>query len=124
MMKNWRLAAAFLPALLLAPCTAFSQTDVCERAGQTLSMPDLTECEQLKLNREDARLNAEYKAVMKGLTKVQRTTLRTKQRAWIKKRDKACKLEEDSGQAGLLDHISCLHEWTRKRADEIAAMRK
>lgn len=88
------------------------------------SMVDLIEEAQTELAKEDKRLNAEWKAVMSMLTPEQKKELRKKQRAWIKARDENCKLEEDSGQAGSLEHFGCLREMTQKRADELEAMRK
>ncbi len=98
-------------------------TDVCKQAFEEGNMAGMTECTQAELEKEDKRLNAEYKAVMSKLNAAQKKELRTKQRAWIKARDKDCKLEEDSGSAGLLNHVSCLNEWTKKRADELASMK-
>lgn len=100
-----------------------SGDDYCKNAYATGNMPGMIECEGDALKVEDKRLNQEYKTVMSKLDKDQKKALRTKQRAWIKDRDKACKAEEDGGQAAELDHVSCLKEWTKKRADELAAMR-
>lgn len=103
--------------------TEESEQDYCKNAYATGNMPGMIECEGDALKVEDKRLNQEYKTVMSKLDKDQKKALRTKQRAWIKDRDKACKAEEDGGQAAELDHVSCLKEWTKKRADELAAMR-
>lgn len=100
-----------------------SNADYCRQAFETGNMPDMTECTQEELQTEDKRLNTEYKRVMKNLDSSAKKELRTRQRAWIKARDKACKLEEDNGQAGMLNHVSCLKEWTKKRANELAGMR-
>lgn len=99
-----------------------SDADYCRQAFEIGNMPGMTECTQEELQTEDKRLNTEYKRVMKNLDASAKKELRTRQRAWIKARDKACKLEEDSGQAGLLNHVSCLKEWTKKRANELAGM--
>lgn len=100
-----------------------SEQDYCKQSFEEGNMVGMTECTEEELSKEDKRLNAEYKAVMSKLDLAQKKELRTKQRAWIKARDQKCKLEEDSGQAGMLNHVSCLNEWTKKRADELAAMR-
>lgn len=97
--------------------------DVCKQAFEEGNMSGMTECTQAELEKEDKRLNAEYKATMSKLNAAQKKELRTKQRAWIKARDKDCKLEQDSGSAGLLNYVSCLNEWTKKRADELASMK-
>lgn len=102
---------------------AASEQDYCKQSFEEGNMVGMTECTEEELSKEDKRLNAEYKAVMSKLDTAQKKELRTKQRAWIKARDQKCKLEEDSGQAGMLNHVSCLNEWTKKRADELAAMR-
>lgn len=106
-----------------AQSPAASEQDYCKQSFEEGNMVGMTECTEEELSKEDKRLNAEYKAVMSKLDPAQKKELRTKQRAWIKARDQKCKLEEDSGQAGMLNHVSCLNEWTKKRADELAAMR-
>lgn len=111
------------PAPTEEKTTEESEQDYCKNAYATGNMPGMIECEGDALIVEDKRLNQEYKTVMPKLDKDQKKALRTKQRAWIKDRDKACKAEEDGGQAAELDHVSCLKEWTKKRADELAAMR-
>lgn len=111
------------PAPTEEKATEETEQDYCKNAYATGNMPGMIECEGDALKVEDKRLNQEYKAVMSKLDKDQKKSLRTKQRAWIKDRDKACKAEEDGGQAAELDHVSCLKEWTKKRADELAAMR-
>ncbi len=97
--------------------------EYCKQAFENGITADMIECTQVELQREDNRLNVEYKKVMSKLNSTQKLELRTEQRAWIKTRDRTCKLEEDTGSAGWLNHISCLKELTKKRADELAKMK-
>ena len=100
-----------------------SEQDYCKEAYATGNMPGMTECEEEKLKVEDKRLNQEYKAVMAKLDAKQKKELRSVQRKWIKDRDADCKLDPDGGQAAVLENVSCLREWTEKRADDLAAMK-
>lgn len=117
------VSGALLSALFILSAAHASEQDYCKEAFAIGNMPGMTECSSMELEAEDKRLNAEYKAVMAKLDAKQKKELRSVQRKWIKDRDADCKLEEDGGQAAALNHVSCLKEWTKKRADELAAMK-
>jgi uncharacterized protein YecT (DUF1311 family) len=79
------------------------------------------ECSGDEYDRQDKRLNAAYKAVIKS-----NPELKKSQREWIKSRDKLCaKPSEDSETAHLWDmHYLCLSEITEKRAIELEELTK
>ena len=123
-MKNLLVLTFCLLAGLASTSNANpSSEEFCKKATADGVMPDMIDCTQADLDKEDKRLNAEYKEAMKRLNVAQKKELRSVQRAWIKNRDKACKLEADGGQAGILNNLGCLLEWTKKRADELAEIR-
>ena len=111
------------PAISPSPALAPEPQQQTQEEAHIPSMPEMIEQTQDELAEEDKRLNAEWKAVMSMLNPQEKKALRTKQRAWIKARDEYCKLDPDGGQAAVLENVSCLKEWTKKRADELAAMR-
>lgn len=117
------MSVALLSALFILSSAHASEQDSCKKAFAIGNMPGMTECSSIELEAEDKRLNANYKAVMAKLDTKQKKELRSVQRKWIKDRDADCKLEEDGGQAAELNHVSCLNEWAKKRADELAAMK-
>lgn len=80
-------------------------------------MPSMIECSNTELEKQDKRLNFNYKQAMK--VAYDKKLLRNIQRQWIKDRDKKCVLEADSGQAGMLNHVECLRQFTEQRADEL-----
>ncbi len=100
---------------------AVGDDDFCKNAMTTV---DLLSCAEMELEKQDKRLNANYKKVMAKLSAEDKKALRTKQRKWIKDRDADCKPEPDSGTAGNLNSVGCLSNWTQKRADELEAMLK
>ena len=116
-------SATLLTVLFILSAAHAADQDYCKEAFAIGNMPGMTECSSMELEAQDKRLNAEYKAVMAKLDAKQKKELRSVQRKWIKDRDADCKLEEDGGQAAELNHVSCLKEWTKKRADELAAMK-
>ena len=104
-------------ALLLA--TASPELDRCLNSGEaergvTLAMAD---CLQAELRRADGRLNRAYGATMQRLPARRKVTLRTAQRAWLKRRDATCDkvTGPDKGTIQQLDYPSCLIDQTDKR---------
>jgi uncharacterized protein YecT (DUF1311 family) len=83
------------------------------RAGQNPVQQGM--CVQAELSRQDARLNFAYQHLMKNYkpSSVTAGELRVEQRAWLKERDTACKLNGDT-----VDNV-CLVDRTTKRADEL-----
>ncbi|MGY1458182.1 lysozyme inhibitor LprI family protein [Luteimonas sp. A534] len=82
--------------------------------GVTAAMLD---CSRAELDRQDSRLNAAYKEAMAATA--DRDGLRAIQRQWIKDRDAVCAIEDDGGTAATLNHVECLVQETKKRADEL-----
>lgn len=80
-------------------------------------MFDMIECSSHELERQDKRLNENYKAAMARSS--DKKSLRSKQRQWIKDRDATCKFDPDGGSAARLEHSECLWQFTAKRADEL-----
>lgn len=74
------------------------------------------ECSGDEYDRQDKRLNAAYKAVIKS-----KPELKTEQRSWIKSRDESCvEPNENIETAHLWDmHYLCLSKITEKRAIEL-----
>ncbi|WP_369326430.1 lysozyme inhibitor LprI family protein [Alcaligenes nematophilus] len=84
-------------------------------------MPDMIECSNKEAALQDARLNAAYKAAMTAIA--DKDGLRTKQRQWIKDRDRECALDKDGGQAAMLTSYDCVATKTAQRAAELEAIR-
>lgn len=89
--------------------------------GVTVAMAD---CASAEIEVQDARLNAAYQQVMRGLEEGPRQKLRDAQRAWIKFRDTKCAAEsQGGGTMDMLNGGSCILEATARRATELQAMR-
>lgn len=86
--------------------------------GVTSSM---VQCSGAEFDRQDARLNLNYKAAMGNLQEPQKTLLRDAQRAWIKYRDSNCDLYArlTGGTIDRINSSSCMLEATAQRADEL-----
>jgi uncharacterized protein YecT (DUF1311 family) len=72
-------------------------------------------CEQKELVNQDARLNKAYQQLMQQYSgqDEKRTTLRTEERSWLKKRDYDCKVDGNTIDG------TCLVKKTSERADEL-----
>ena len=72
-------------------------------------------CAQAELNRQDARLNKAYQALMAqfGADQPKKIQLRDDERAWLKKRDYGCKIDGNTIDNG------CLMQKTASRADAL-----
>ena len=84
------------------------------------NMVAMQECSAAEYTRQDVRLNLAYKAAMAKVS--DKNSLRNQQREWIKKRDSECTLEEDGGQAAMLNLSECVLQITSQRADELESM--
>jgi uncharacterized protein YecT (DUF1311 family) len=84
-------------------------------------MPDMIDCSADEANRQDIRLNKAYKIAMSKTA--DKNKLKIRQRAWIKERDKTCKLDDEGGQAAMLDHYECIASKTADRASELEAIK-
>lgn len=100
--------------------TAYSQC-MDKSDGVTTNMVDCTTAE---LQRQDARLNQNYKAAIKELTPEKQKQLRDIQRLWIQFRDAECGFYSDL-TGGTIDRIfssSCLLKQTKVRADDLGEL--
>jgi uncharacterized protein YecT (DUF1311 family) len=82
---------------------------------------DMFECNGEELDRQDARLNDNYKKLMSKLSRDRNKALLKAQRAWIKFRDAHCDfyLDPAGGSADRLLSSICLVETTANRAKEL-----
>jgi uncharacterized protein YecT (DUF1311 family) len=79
----------------------------------------MIQCSEEEAGRQDARLNAAYKAAMARVA--DKNALRAAQRKWIVSRDKEC--TDDGGQAGALNATECVAIKSARRANELEMMR-
>ncbi len=89
--------------------------------GVTVAMAGCTNAE---LQKQDARLNRAYKAAMAKRSKPQQASLRTAQRAWIKRRDAECQEDLTGGTIDMLNIGGCHLSMTTVRAVELERMVK
>jgi uncharacterized protein YecT (DUF1311 family) len=84
--------------------------DACVNRADAV-MPEYGECGGAFLDREDARLNQIWRAVMEAIGESSKETLRDEQRAWLAYRDKTCLFylnEMEYGQNGrYLSYYAC-----------------
>jgi len=83
---------------------------------------DMLDCIGEEYRRQDARLNAFYKAVSAKLEPARRKPLLDAQRAWIQYRDLNCKFyaDPDGGTMATIEANSCMLTMTAARAQELA----
>ena len=81
-------------------------------------------CTYDEVNRQDLRLNQNYRVVMKNLTTVRQQSLTKAQKLWVQFRDANCAfyLDPDGGTMARQLAAMCVLTMTRDRADEIAQM--
>lgn len=91
--------------------------------GVTAGMID---CITAEHKRQDARLNAAYKALMADLPPARKTPLQEAQRAWIKFRDANCNfyLDPDGGSLARVQANDCMMTTTASRALELEKLRQ
>jgi uncharacterized protein YecT (DUF1311 family) len=91
--------------------------------------PSLFECNGDELDRQDARLNDNYKKLMSKLSRDQRKVLLEGQRAWMIFRKTSCELSyqhaggNDGGSAARLGYSGCFLTMTAARATELKDLR-
>lgn len=91
---------------------------------------ETADCLGAELREADASINSAYQQLMLKLPEVEKASLRTAQRAWIKQRDATCKLDTKEGNRDrwykvlLQDYgqTVCVTRFTRKRTAELSAM--
>ena len=81
---------------------------------------DMIDCMQAEYEKQDKRLNAVYKVVMKGTEGTRARDLKEAQRAWLKFRDLNCGyIYNGEGTIARVAGASCLMQMTADRADEL-----
>lgn len=117
-----RIAIALACTLLTATACAATLSPLHSKciAQAESSMPEMIQCSEEEAGRQDARLNAAYKAAMARVA--DKNALRAAQRKWIVSRDKAC-ADDDGGQAGMLNATECVAIKSARRANELEMMR-
>lgn len=97
----------------ITPGLSDRYTGCVARAGRNTVQSGL--CAQSELAAQDARLNKSYQQVMRQLASqpARRTALRNAQRSWLRARDYACKIDQDT-----IDN-TCLVTRTAARANEL-----
>ena len=91
--------------------------------------PNLFECNGDELDRQNARLNDNYKKLMSKLSRDQKKVLLDAQRAWIIFRKTSCELSyqhaggDDGGSAARFEFSGCFLTMTATRATELNDLR-
>lgn len=88
--------------------------------------PAMMRCEASEFVRQDARLNAAYRAARTRLRGDERTELRDVQRRWIAARDAGCQAEYDAGGGGQISELNqsgCRLRETIARTMELERLR-
>jgi uncharacterized protein YecT (DUF1311 family) len=101
----------------VAPAGLSDRYMTCQaRAGSNTVQQGI--CAQTEMGAQDARLNKAYQEVMRQLAKTpdKRLALRTEQRSWLKARDYACKVDQET------INNTCLVTRTATRANELERM--
>lgn len=78
----------------------------------------LLDCNGAEIDRQDARLNRTYRAVMARLAPPARTKLRASERAWIVERDRSCRRDSKAAEGGTLASViysGCILDRTIER---------
>lgn len=98
--------------------------------GANAGEGELRECLAQDLRDSDKRINAVYKALMGSLDEAAKVTVRDAQRAWLKKRDRACDLDSketdrEKWLQGILadqERSVCVVRYTFTRVAELDAL--
>lgn len=91
---------------------------------------EISQCLGDELRLEDQRINESYQALMKKLGEAEKTALRDVQRAWLKKRDAACRLDNKESNrerwfAAILQDTrktTCVVRFTRARTAQLDSL--
>jgi uncharacterized protein YecT (DUF1311 family) len=126
MSTSKRFSSILCVVLFCLPASrVFAQTD-CETQEAGASKA----CIEQSMRDSDKRINDVYKKVMTSLSKPAKADLRKQQRAWLKSRDKACKLDnKESNREKWMQNILassqtaiCVIRYTKARETELAAI--
>ncbi|WP_076998268.1 lysozyme inhibitor LprI family protein [Variovorax sp. KK3] len=116
---------AFTHAANAADPALSKQYSACmdKAGGVTAGMID---CIGAEVQRQDAKLNAAYKALMSSVVPARQTQLRDAQRAWIKYRDANCAfyLDPDGGTLARVEANDCVLTSTAARAAELERLKQ
>ncbi|MBI1682180.1 lysozyme inhibitor LprI family protein [Caulobacter hibisci] len=118
-------APAFADAPKIDPEKEYTPAyDRCLNSGDALKgvTVAMAGCTNAELQKQDARLNRAYKAAMATRSKARQATLRTAQRAWIKRRDAECQQDLTGGTIDMLNIGGCHLSMTTVRAVELERM--
>lgn len=99
----WRPADAASVVRLLS-----KEYDTCSHSGA-----DMTACSRQESQRQDDRLNRDYKALLAKLSPAHRNVIRQAQRQWLTRRDRLC-----ARSAGAAEAL-CIAGSTAARADDL-----
>ena len=92
--------------LLALPARADDAYDACLREADA-SMREMGDCGGAWIEREDARLNAAWQALLAELPEESQPMLRDEQRAWLAYRDRSCLFYLDPAAYGSIGrHLS------------------
>jgi uncharacterized protein YecT (DUF1311 family) len=121
-----RVAAAFVLALLCAPCLAGAVPDaaVGTPCRATASQRETDDCARRDFQAADAALAIAYAGVMERLSPAARGELRKEHRAWLASRDTLCKSEVRPAEGGPKweqAFYACLEASTRRRVEKVKA---
>jgi uncharacterized protein YecT (DUF1311 family) len=84
--------------------------------GTAINSNTVGACVSAELDRQDARLNEAYRAVMRRLDDAGRAKLRSEELAWIRERDAGCQEEMMGGTGDMYEWPNCLlNETVRRR---------
>lgn len=103
-------------------CTSVFAADNCKNPQSQLAM---NTCAAKDYEREDARLNQNYRELVAKLDAERKSQLKEVQLAWIKFRDLQCEYDSAQYQGGTiysLVHSSCLLQMTKQRNKDLKAM--
>ena len=125
-MKN-TFACIALAVAAIVPLTSQAQDagpgkrfNACmEKSGDTTQ--GMVECIGAETQRQDARLNKAYKALMANLSAERKKQLQEAQRVWIKFRDANCGFyyDPDGGSIARVNANDCVMTMTSNRAKEL-----
>jgi uncharacterized protein YecT (DUF1311 family) len=125
-MKTITIYALGALVSMSAPCFAQENgltkqySDCMEKSGGVTV--DMLDCIGEEYRRQDARLNAFYKAASAKLAPARRKPLLDAQRAWIQYRDLNCKFyaDPDGGTLATVEANACMLTMTAARAQELS----
>lgn len=115
------LAIAAAPIAASAHETGLSKQHAACMGKSSATTMDMIECITAETERQDARLNKAYKAVMAELSPERKKQLLEAQRAWIKFRDANCSFynDPDGGTLARVNANDCILTSTSARVHEL-----